>query len=84
MLSSRLPGNVLYVGSVYMKKEYSHATAILLKKFIEGALSDGGFESVQFAAASEAGERLAQRVLRDCTGEVDVQVVRNYYKDLQG
>ena len=79
ILTSSLPGDVLYIGAVYMTKGHAKATAALIKRLILDADKNGRFKKIMFAAVSEEGRKLGERLLQEAGSEVKLTVMRNYY-----
>jgi len=84
ILSSSLPGNILYIGAVYMKKGHSIATAALIKRLLIDAKKSGRFKRIMFSAVSDESRKLGERLLKEAEAEVNLTVMRNYYYELRG
>ncbi len=88
LLSTAVPGNILYLASFYFLETKRYFAPVLLKHWLQSLLPESQVSSqesldtpdtVLFSAASMPAEKLARHLLKDCGSSVEREVIQNYY-----
>lgn len=85
LLSSILEDGTLYLGSLFVKPEYSHMAIVLLSALYLQARNPKNkykFSRIMYATASPEASRLSGKMLEWCETEVTEKHIHNYYKEL--